>query len=302
MENLKNKFNQKSTDIIPKEVMRGRETLLKKIIKSNKLLHSFFYKLFRCNRYIFVLRNSPIDTNSLFKSISIETYPICNRRCPFCPVAEDKTPKEIMKDGLFNKILDGLKMLNFRGEIGLSNYGEPLLDKRLAGFVKRIKADLGSKITISTNGDFLTLQKFRELISAGVDVLHISQHDSEPPETLQKLFVQISPSERKYISYEIVKGDSITLTNRGGLVNVRTLHPFYCAIQHTVIRANGEVNFCCNDYYNEVKLGNVNQNKLIDIWNSPFYRKIRNEIKRGIFNLEICKRCRGTFPPKKYES
>jgi len=293
MGNLKNNFKQKSTDIIPKEVMRGRETRLKRIIKSNKILYSFFYKLLRCNRYLFILRNFRRDTDFLFKSISIETCSICNRKCSFCPVDQDTSQKEMMRDELFNKILAELRELNFHGEIGLSNYGEPLLDERLAEFIARIKANLGSKITISTNGDFLTREKFGELVSAGVDILHISQHDPGPSETIKNLFAQISPAEWKYISYEIVKGDSVTLTNRGGLLKIKTFYPFYCAPQHTIIRANGDVCFCCNDYYNEVPLGNVKKSKLIDIWNSSFYRKIRNEIKSGIFNLLICQRCLG---------
>ena len=198
-----------------------------------------------------------------------------------------------MPTEVFTKILKELKELNFRGEVGLSNYGEPLLDERLPNFVQQIKKELGSRIVISTNGDFLTFNKFKELVSVGVDLFHISQHDLEPSETIKNLFSQLTPSEWKYISYEIVKEDSITLANRGGSLKMKTFHPFYCDVQHTIIRATGEVCFCCNDYYNEVKLGNVKNERLIDIWNKPFYRRIRNEIKRGIFKLSICKKCLG---------
>jgi radical SAM protein with 4Fe4S-binding SPASM domain len=288
-----NKINHKSLDIVPQSVLRGRETKLKRLIKSNRIIYRFFYKILRCNRYLFILRNYKRDTDSLFKTMSIETCSICNRQCPFCPVSQDKTPKGLMEDELFEKIIAELKELNFHGEIGLSNYGEPLLDKRLGKFVKRIKKELGSPIVISTNGDFLTKEKFRELLAAGIGTFHISQHDSEPSETIKNLFSQITPAEWKYISYEIVKEDSVTLANRGGSIEVKTLHPFYCNPQHIIVRSDGEVSFCCNDYYNEVKLGNVKEKKLIDIWNSPFYRRLRNEIKRGIFNLPICKRCLG---------
>ena len=280
-------------NIIPPQVLRGRETKLKRIIKSNRTLYRFFYKFFRCNRYVFILRNFRKNTDALFRTLSIETYALCNRKCPFCPVAYDNNPKAIMPTEVFEKIINELKELNFHGEIGLSNYGEPLLDERLPKFVRGIKKELGSRIVISTNGDFLTVDKFRELVSAGVDVFHVSQHDSEPSETIKKLFSQITPAEWKYISYEIVKEDSVTLTNRGGSLKIETLYPFYCDVQHTIIRATGEVCFCCNDYYNEVKLGNVKNERLIDIWNKPFYRRIRREIKRGIFKLPICKKCLG---------
>lgn len=290
-----------SKDIIPKEVMRGRETWLKRLIKSNMILYRFFYKLLRCNRYDLILRGIGKDTDAPFDQINIETCSMCNRRCSFCPVNQDKTPKRMMPDELFDKVEQQLKELNFQGLVGLNNYGEPLLDKRLSTFVKRIKK-LNCQIIIDTNGDFLTKEKFRELVDAGANMIYVSQHDLEPSETIKNLFAQISPAEWKYISYGTIEEGSIGLTNRGGLVKVNTLYPFYCNLKRITVRADGNVSFCCNDYYNEVALGNINEKKLIDIWNSPFYRKIRNEIKRGVFNLEFCKRCRGIIPPKKHES
>jgi len=283
---------------VPQQAMRGRENFLKKIIKSNKALHALIYKILRCNRFVFILRNSRLNTDSLFETIAIETCSICNRKCSFCPMNQDTTPKGLMSNELFDKIIRELKEISFKGDVAFSNYGEPLLDKRIVDFTKKVKKELGNRVMFSTNGDFLTPQKFRELISAGFDIFHVSQHDSEPSKTIKDLFSKTSPQEWKYISYEIVKNDSVTLTNRGGLVEVKTYYPFYCALRHVIVRANGEVSFCCNDYYNEVKLGNIKQEKLIDIWNKPLYRQIRNEIKRGIFNLPICKRCRGILPQK----
>jgi len=284
---------KKSRNIIPNEVIQGRNTWLKRIIKSNRLLYRLIFQLRNCNHFVFILKNFWRDTDSLFKFLIIETCPLCNRQCSFCPVSQDKIPKEMMNDKLFNKILTELKELNFHDNICLTSYGEPLLDKRLARFIKQIKTTLGSEVAIFTNGDFLTIEKFKELVSAGIDRIHISQHDSEPSETIKNLFSQISQDELKYISYEFTNENSVTLANRGGLVEVKTLHPFYCSPQQMIIRADGSVPLCCNDYYKEVNFGNVKEEKLIAIWNKPFYRKIRNEIKKGIFNLEICKKCLG---------
>jgi 8-amino-3,8-dideoxy-alpha-D-manno-octulosonate transaminase len=293
---------KKNQNIIPKELIQGRKPWFRQIIKSNRTLYRFFYKLLRCNKYIWILRNFWKDTDKLFSYISIETCPICNRKCIFCPIRNDTTPREMMSNELFDKIIRELKELNYRREIILSLYGEPLLDKRLEKFVRKIKVELGSKVTFFTNGDFLTTKRFRELVFAGVDLIVVTQHDPEPSETIKNLFSQISSAEWKYISYKIIKEDSQILTNRGGLVEVNTLHPITCIPSLIFVRADGSIPLCCNDYYNEVNFGNVNQKKLIDIWNSPFYRKIRNELKRGVFNFEICKRCRGTLLPKKYES
>jgi len=282
---------------IPKELRKGRKVYIKRIIKSSKILHRFLYKLLRCNQHVWILSNFWKNTDKLFNCISIETCAICNRRCLYCPISKDPRPQVMMSDDLFDKIISELEELNYRGDIILSNFGEPLLDKRLATFVRRIKEELGSKVTFFTNGDFLTKERFDELISAGTDNIEISQHDPELSDIL-KLFSQLSSCDWKYVSFKIVKEDTQTLTDYGGLVDVETLRPFSCNPYRIIIRADGSVPLCCGDYFNEVNFGNVNQSKLIDIWNSPVYRKIRNELKRGIFNLEICKRCRGILPPK----
>jgi len=284
---------RQKTNIIPASVKAGEKNLLKRFIKSNKKLHALFYRLLRCNRFIFILQNRRCDTEALFKSVEIETTSICNRKCPFCPVAYDNSQKAIMSDEIFNKIITELKELNFKGEIAFSGYGEPLLDEKLEEKVEKIKKELDSSVEIVTNGDFLTYERFKHLISAGVDVFRLSQHDKEPSEQIKILFTNIKKDELKYIIYQTAVEDSITFTNRGGSVPVKTLHPYFCAPMHLIIRSDGNIPLCCNDYYKEINFGNIKEERLIDIWNKPFYRKIRNEIKRGIFNLPICKKCLG---------
>ena len=284
--------------IIPSEFIKT-QPLFKRIAKSNEKLYESLWKLKHYFVILYYKFNKKAD--SIFKIVEIETCPICNRRCSFCPLNQDETPKKMMSDELFNKIINELKELHFKGEVSLSSYGEPLLDKRLTGFAKRIKTELGSKIIINTNADFLTEEKFKELVSAGIDTISVSQHDKEPSPAIKGLFSEVTSVKLKHLSFRIVNENS-ELFNRGGSVEVKTLQTlFTCPIRNIYVRADGNVRFCCDDYYCEVKLGDVNQFKLIDIWNGPFYKKIRNEIKQDIFNLEICKRCRGILPPKKYE-
>ena len=280
-------------NIIPPSVRAGEKNWLKRFVKHNKFLYSLFYKLLRCNRTVFVLRSFWRNTDILFDSVEIESISICNRKCSFCPLAYDTTPGEVMTNETFDKIINELKKLNFKGKIAFSGYGEPLLDKQLRNRVEKIKKELNSFIEIVTNGDFLTYKKFKELISVGVDVFRLSQHDKEPSEQIKLLFSNIKKDELKYIIFQAATEGSITFTNRGGSVPMKTLHPFFCAPMHLIIRADGSIPLCCNDYYKEINFGNIKKEELLDIWNKPFYRKIRNEIKRGIFNLKICKKCLG---------
>jgi len=286
----------KQKSIIPSSVRAGERNWLRQFVKHNKFLYPLFYKLLRCNRTVFILNGFWRNTDILFDSVEIETISICNRKCSFCPLAYDDTPGEIMADETFDKIINELKELNFKGEIAFSGYGEPLLDKQLRSRVEKIKKELGSFIEIVTNGDFLTYKKFKELVSMGVNVFRLSQHDKEASEQIKLLFSNIKKDELKYIIFQTATEGSTTFTNRGGSVPMKTLHPFYCAPMHLIIRADGSIPLCCNDYYKEINFGNIKKERLLDIWNKPFYRKTRNEIKRGIFNLKICKKCLGLKP------
>jgi radical SAM protein with 4Fe4S-binding SPASM domain len=286
-------MKQKS-NTIPYAVRAGEKNIIKRWIKHNKVLYPFLYKLLRCNHTIFILKNFWKNTDKLFNSVEIETTSICNRKCSFCPVAYDTRPKQVMPGDLIEKILSELKELKFNGLISFAGYGEPLLDKRLENIVEKIKKELNSPIEVVTNGDFLTYERFKQLIAKGAGIFRLSQHDKEPSEAIKLLFRNIKEDELKYIIFQEATEGSITFANRGGSVpNLKTLHPFYCSPLHLIIRADGSVPLCCNDYYKEVNFGNVKNERIIDIWNKPFYRKIRNEIKRGIFNLPICKRCLG---------
>jgi len=58
-----------------------------------------------------------------------------------------------------------------------------------------------------------------------------------------------------------------------------------------IINYQGEAVLCCEDYFNTVKLGNVGNKKLIDIWRGSHYMKLRKELQSGIFNYDLCKKC-----------
>ncbi|MBN2421473.1 SPASM domain-containing protein, partial [Candidatus Woesearchaeota archaeon] len=85
------------------------------------------------------------------------------------------------------------------------------------------------------------------------------------------------------------------LFNRAGLVKVKNQSVLKkCFMANDVnIDYEGNVVLCCNDYFSSIKFGNVKKEKLIDIWNKPNYRKIREDLEKGIFNLDICKKCVG---------
>lgn len=56
-----------------------------------------------------------------------------------------------------------------------------------------------------------------------------------------------------------------------------------------IIRCDGEILLCCHDIFNTVKIGNILDGRLEDIWNDPKYVNIRKKARER--KLSICKQC-----------
>ena len=109
------------------------------------------------------------------KFIKIENTSYCNARCVYCPHKTLKRPQGTMSEKLYKKIID--EVLDWRvGEIHLCNFGEPLIDKRLADRIKYIKLNekIPTKTVIYTNGSLLSKENSRRLMSAGIDEIYVS--------------------------------------------------------------------------------------------------------------------------------
>ncbi len=62
---------------------------------------------------------------------------------------------------------------------------------------------------------------------------------------------------------------------------------YYCMILY-----NGDVTVCCMDFNGTLKIGNINNNSIKEIWNSDIYNKFRKEISENNFtNKKICVNC-----------
>jgi len=58
------------------------------------------------------------------------------------------------------------------------------------------------------------------------------------------------------------------------------------------IRSNGDVIICCNDYSNQMILGNINNSTIKEIWNSEKYNKIRKQLRNKKYEeISTCKLC-----------
>ncbi|MFH2020425.1 MAG: radical SAM/SPASM domain-containing protein [archaeon] len=228
-----------------------------------------------------------------FLYVEIEKNTECNRRCDYCPNSLFPPGKEYMEMDLFKNIINQLRKMDYKGWLVTHRYGEPLLDPTIEESLIYVHEHLPkAKVKIYTNGDYLDIETFDRL-SPYVQTFVVTQHGRTIPDSLRQVLED--PEKNKKIDFQQNLAEK-KLMNRGGLVNVDNLDiidPCFIGPFRLVIKYNGDVILCCNDYFGDYVFGNVNQEKILDIWNKPGYKDLRKQLKKGIFKEEICKKCVG---------
>jgi radical SAM protein with 4Fe4S-binding SPASM domain len=227
-----------------------------------------------------------VDSAWMFQVVELEVNSMCNRRCHYCPNSTSRRPPGYMKEGLFRKILGELGAMGYDGRLSYHFYGEPLLDKRLPGFVARSRRELPrAELEVFTNGDLLTLETFRELVGLGLDLFLVTQHDNVVPENLEEILATTTPAEREHLSIRFARDRE--LINRSGLIETlgkpdETLRlPCDWPLSDMVITLQGNVVLCCNDYFETEVVGNVAESSLREVWASPRFDAFRQALATG---------------------
>lgn len=240
----------------------------------------------------------------LFNNIEIETVNRCNGTCSFCPVNKNQDPREYKKmpEELFEKIIKELKEINYNGAIALHSNNEPLLDKEICNYANYARKELpNSNIYLYTNGTLLTIDKFCELIT-NLDLLVIDNYNDniqfiEPVKEIFNYCIQ-HPELKKKVRIDMRLQNQI-LTSRGGQSDNRDeiltlksscLLPF----NKIVVQPDGRIPLCCCDPFGKVILGDLNTEKLVDIWNGKKAKAIRESLYKEQYsrkNLKLCSKC-----------
>jgi radical SAM protein with 4Fe4S-binding SPASM domain len=59
-----------------------------------------------------------------------------------------------------------------------------------------------------------------------------------------------------------------------------------------VVLANGDVTVCCYDYNGVLNIGNIKNNSIKELWNSPQLKQLRKiHYKRGFDKIPLCSKC-----------
>jgi len=120
-------------------------------------------------------------TKELYKDhvmvTEIENHNYCNRTCWFCPNSflDRLSTNIIMSDNVFNKILNGLKEIDYQNVVLWSYYHEPLANDSIFERIHKMREALPKAfLKIFTNGDYLNPEKIQCLKDAGLDRMRVS--------------------------------------------------------------------------------------------------------------------------------
>ena len=238
-----------------------------------------------------------VKSSFMFRAVELEINSMCNRTCGYCPNISDKRPLGYMEESLFFKIIDELAAIDYDGRISYHFYGEPLLDKRLPRFVEQTRKRVPKSYTeVYSNGDFLTLDKFREYIRLGLDNFLITQHDNCIPPNLQNILDNLKPEEKQHLVIRFAKDRF--MNNRSGLITTLNVvnEPLHAAcdwpLTSMVVTMAGNVVLCCNDYYETEVVGNLMKQSLREVWTGPRFEMFRRALSRGDRTVSpLCEKC-----------
>lgn len=264
----------------------------------------------------------------LFNTISLEVNSACNRKCDFCPVAYGTRPDERMADALLHKALNELHTLKYRGRIELYIYNEVTRDLQwcLRCIREARTAVPGATLMIASNGDYLRgPERIMQLYQAGLNQLLINCYSPglyerrlawlyALPADVQRtgpLYTAVSPKKRIIHLMDKSKPEEFgsgvfRIINRAG--NIAAFAPAVqaplermCVKPFRLLNVNwqGEALLCCNDYHGEVKIGNLKERTLVQLWNHPVMNEYRRRLYKKDRHSPLCSKCdchSGAYP------
>ncbi|HDK16850.1 MAG TPA: radical SAM/SPASM domain-containing protein [Nitrospirae bacterium] len=268
--------------------------------------------------------------------LRFETSTQCNYDCIICPREQLTRKKETMSFELFKMLFDKINSETDQyNTLTFPGMGEPLLDKSLNQKIEYAKKK-NFTVLMLTNASLLTLDKFKEFESLGLDSIRVSFYGNSPEsykkvhnvtdeglfekirDTLTEI-CRIKSTTQLLLTYNVVKDNNDSLTDswidywkdKADLLEVWRPHnwgtsksyrpvqqeklktcgrPFNTPLQ---VQVDGTVNMCCFDFDGKLLLGDLKNQSLKEIFESPEFNKILGCHKTGDFKGSglICENC-----------
>ena len=264
--------------------------------------------------------------------LDIEATNKCNLACKMCPRTQLKKSGEFPKEAFFNlgkyyTIVSESKIASIKFNI----LGEPLLNEALHGMVEVAKQEGVIDTMLNTNALLLDAEMARKLIESDLDKIFFSidSHTKAAYNAIRvgsnldqvikniKRFKQIRDEEQFSVPLMRVSAIKSKWFKQaeftkffGPLVDVvgwvdhidhldtskrqKAGASFCCPQlwQRMFIHPDGVVTPCCMDVRRTLKMGNVNEQTVKQIWHSEKYLQLRKAHKEGIsYRVTPCKTC-----------
>jgi radical SAM protein with 4Fe4S-binding SPASM domain len=232
-----------------------------------------------------------------------------------------------MEEPLYRRLIDECVELGVE-EVGLHNFGEPLLDIGIAERIKYAKSKGVKRVTFFTNASLLVEPKSLEIIKAGLDAIYISI-DGATKYTFEevrrglnyeevvnniKSFLEIRHNYPKVYLFFLCfhknkkevplfkrqwkcKVDGINISvyrerDKPDKTERNLFAPCPYLWQEMFILWNGDVVLCCEDYDARLIVGNVHSSGIRNVWNSSDFKEIRKlHLSHLSNNIDLCNTC-----------
>jgi len=260
----------------------------------------------------------------------------CNLNCPMCfrPHIDQKNYGDMDFD-LYMQGIDECAAMGLYS-IRLSWRGESTMNPRLVDMVVYAKEKGIKEVSFITNGTRLEGDLARELILAGLDYLTVSVDGLEPHYNRLRRpsnFADITAKLRRFYELKNRIGNGYPLLKIQGIwtyikdqpwdfynyfkdftdnisfdpENDYTLRDvpqdedFVCQYpwQRITVTWNGEIPLCISDWNLAVKIGDLHNNSIKEVWQGKLlnhYRRIQEEQKR--LTIACCQRCHRPSTPQ----
>lgn len=231
---------------------------------------------------------------------------------------KNSAPYRFMDEKTLIHVMKEVRRLGWNPRIELAMHGEPSMHPDLPRLVKIIR-HYGPKlhIQVTSNGSgLMTAEKIAAIMEAGCNLLALDDYKHakfldrirpllndigypvyEYPKDPEGNPHKRSTKQRIVIINDISENTSGNhqLTNQGGNSFAKAAEPLArrCAkpFRELSIRWDGNVALCCDDWKGSYKIGNVNENKLDDIWFHPRYEAARRRLYDKDRNFGPCQGC-----------
>jgi len=256
--------------------------------------------------------------------LDVEFTEGCNLRCDFCgiqAIREGIGDYKFMTLATAESLSDSILSAGWTSRLEISGHGEPSMNPHKVDLVRELRRGKKNQILLTSNGGGLlrdTTQVISALFSAGLNILLLDDYEhvtiidkllgnytgSVPIHYYPRDGLEFNPYRRKPPGTKMIvvlpdlaqtaTGVHSTANNRAGqgappvyLDGKRCVKPF----RDMVIRWDGSVNSCCNDYRGVVKVGNVNATPAHALWNGPVFKSLRRHLYNGDRSFSPCRGC-----------